>query len=556
MKKLKGFLFASVLCAMLALAGCSDSSSSHNPSTVTGIASSGAAISGTVTLKDANGEELGPENIGADGSFTFIVDGLTPPFVIKAEAGEERWFSYAAGPGKANVNPLTMLALAMAMESGDPEDAYEDPSEVTDDAIASALGEVQALFANIFEGFGVDEDFDPFSGDCTVNHDGIDALFDALDFTVAEGNLTITKKATSSVVVDETPVAGIDPDAPLSDNVTTDLLWGTYNYCYLFFDTPAGGNGSYAGAGYMTFVTDTTYTAVEESPSSGTYPGVYARDLSGVITFDGISSEPGFMTLDRDIVVMPDMDDSDGDDVGISILCKRDTSLTAADISGTYLVMELGRMTVDGNAYATSEIAVLAFNGSGGYTAEGGESGTYSVDAGTGRITVNSPDGALTGMVAKGGDVIVVPEYYPADQEAAISILVRTSSKDGWSVSSLNGEYYLSELYSDLEVAPGAGATAAYTAITALTMAGGVTTGPIHHSYPDGETVVTTYETFTSHDEAQLTLDYFVVAGEAEDEDLLGIATRDGEFFVMMSDEEGLDDAGICLGVKTIFPED
>jgi hypothetical protein len=75
----------------------------------------------------------------------------------------------------------------MAVESGDPEDAYADPSEVADDAIASALDDVQALFANLFAGFGVDEDFDPFTGNCTVNHDGIDALFDALDFTVAEG---------------------------------------------------------------------------------------------------------------------------------------------------------------------------------------------------------------------------------------------------------------------------------------------------------------------------------------------------------------------------------
>ncbi len=554
MKKLKGFLFASVLCTLLALAGCSDSSSSNNPSTVTGIASSGAAISGTVTLKDANGQELGPENIGADGSFTFVVDGLTPPFVIKAEAGEERWFSYAAGPGTANVNPLTMLALAMAMESGDPEDAYADPSEVTDDAIASALGDVQALFANIFNGFGVDEDFDPFSGDCTVNHDGIDALFDALDFTVAEGNLTITKKATSSVVVDETPVAGIDPDAPLSDNVTTDLLWGTYNYCYLFFDTPAGGNGSNAGAGYMTFVTDTTYTAVEESPSSGTYSGEYARNVAGVITFDGNSSEPGFMTFDREIVVMPDMDALDGD-VGISILCKRDTSLTAADISGTYLLMELGRETVSGTAYAASEIVVAAFNGSGGYTAEG-ESGTYSIDAGTGRITVNSPDGSLSGMVAKGGDVIVVPFYDESAAEAQISVLVRTSSKDAWSVSSLNGEYYLSELYSDTTVAPLAGATAVYTARANLTMANGAATGWFYDSYEGIEEVPTTYEAFTSHDEAQLTLDYFVVAGEVEDEDLLGIATRDGQFFVMMSDADEPDEAGISLGVKTVFPED
>lgn len=547
MKKIGGFVFSLAMCAMLALVGCSSSSSSSSAPTVAGIASTGAAISGTVTLKDATGEELGPQDIGADGSFSFDVTGLTPPFVIKAEAGEERWFSYAAGPGTANVNPLTMLALAMAVESGDPEDAYDDPSEVSDDAIASSLEDVQALFANLFRGFGVDTAFDPFTGDCTVNHDGIDAFFDALDFTVAEGFLTITKKATSSPVIGETPIGEINPAEPL-DDVSTDLLWGTYNYCYLFFDTPAGGNESDAGAGYMTFVTDTTWTAVEESPSSGTYSGEYAMAVPGVFTFDGNSSEPGFMTPDREIIVMPDMDALDGD-VGISILCKRDTSLTAADISGTYLLMELGRETVDETAYAESEIAVITFDGSGGYIAEG-ESGTYSVDAGTGRITVDG--GALTGMVAKGGDVIVAPFYDESAAEAQISVLVRTSSKDPWSVSSLNGNYYLSELYSapvvDKDIP---NVYAAYTVSSELSMNNGAVSGHFIDSAGDEYGSNATYVTANSHpDEPGLALDYFLVEGA-----FLGIASPDGEFFVMTSenfDPEGSEEAGISLGVKTL----
>lgn len=69
MKKIGGFVFSLAMCAMLALAGCSSSSSSSSAPTVSGIASTGAAISGTVTLKDATGEELGPQDIGADGSF-------------------------------------------------------------------------------------------------------------------------------------------------------------------------------------------------------------------------------------------------------------------------------------------------------------------------------------------------------------------------------------------------------------------------------------------------------------------------------------------------------
>jgi hypothetical protein len=545
MKKLGGFLFSLTACALLALAGCSSSSSSSSAPTVAGIASTGAAISGTVTLKDATGEELGPQDIGADGSFSFDVTGLTPPFVIKAEAGEERWFSYAAGPGTANVNPLTMLALAMAMESGDPEDAYADPSEVTDDAIASALDDVQALFANLFAGFGVGEDFDPFTGDCTVNHRGIDALFDDLDITIdSTGNLKVAPK--------DSPETPLLPATPLSEIAETspveDALWGTYNYCYLFFDTPTGGNESDAGTGSMTFVTDGTYTAVEESPSSGTY----SIDAPGEFVFDSNPNEPGFMTPDREIMVMPDMDASGGNDVGISILCKRDTSLTAADISGTYLLMELGRETVSGTAYAASEIAVIAFNGSGGYTAEEGESGTYTVDADTGRITVNTPDGALTGMVAKGGDVIVAPFYDESAAEAQISVLVRTSSKDPWSVSSLNGNYYLSELYSapvvDKDIP---NVYAAYTVSSELSMNNGAVSGHFIDSAGDEYGSNATYVTANSHpDEPGLALDYFLVEGA-----FLGIASPDGEFFVMTSenfDPIGSEEAGISLGVKTL----
>jgi hypothetical protein len=58
--------------------------------------------------------------------------------------------------------------------------------------------------------------------------------------------------------------------------------------------------------------------------------------------------------------------------------------------------------------------------------------------------------------------------------------------------------------------------------------------------------------TANSHpDEPGLALDYFLVGGG-----FLGIASPDGEFFVMTSenyDPEGSEDAGISLGVKGVF---
>ena len=543
MRKISGLLFAFVLCAMLALAGCSDSSS-HSASTVSGIASSGAALSGTVTLKDANGEELGPEDIGEDGSFTFVVDGLAPPFVIKATAGDKSWYSYAAGPGTANVNPLTTLVLTMAA-------GVSDPAEVDDDDLENARQALQAIFANFYEAFGVDEDFNPFTGDCTVNHDGIDAFFDTIGIDMgSDGSVTVVMKKTQTPVL-ETTVSGITGQDPIDDTVTSELVWGTYNYCYLYFDTPTGGNASDTGSGSMTFVTDGTWTAVEETPSSEAYGGEYSMVALGKFVFDGNADEPGFMTPDREIVVMPDMDATDGD-VGISILCKRDTSLSASDISGNYLIMELGRMTDGGNAYAASEIALIAFNGSGGYSVEG-ESGTYTVSASTGRITVNTPEGTVRGMVAKGGDVIVVPEQNPATREAGISVMVRTSSKDVWNESSLNGDYYLAELYSNSQVVANIpDPYAAYTVWSELIMNNGAISGHFLDSAGDEDDEVTAaYQTYNSHEEALVNLDYFLVEGT-----FLGIATPDGEFFVMMNDADEPEEAGISLGVKTVFIPD
>jgi hypothetical protein len=551
MKKLGEFVFLLATCTLLALAGCSDSSSSHSAPTVSGIASTGAAIDGTVTLKDATGEEVGPQDIEPDGSFSFDVSGLTVPFVIKATAtdGTQNWYSYASDSGTGNVNPLTTLVLAMAVDSGDPADAYTDPSVVSDDKCDSALDNAQALFADLFSGFGVGEDFDPFTGDCTVNHDGIDALFDALDITVADGSLAITNKVDEIRLIDNTPIGDIDPDQPLKD-VTDDLLWGTYNYCYLSFDTPTGGNGSDVGAGYLTFVADGTYTAVEETSSSGE-TGEENGEYVYQKKFSLDSGEEVFLTPDREIAVVLDKNAVEGDDVGFTILCKRDTSLTAADISGDYLVMELGRETTDGTAYAESGIVeVITFNGSGGYTGEEG-SGTYTVDANTGRITVDG--GTLQGMVAKGGDVIVVSEIDSDSGGVGISVLVKTSSDPDWGVSSLNGEYWMAELYSAPEVTTASGNDAVYAVRAALTMEDGYIGGLFLYSTSKNDSVgPIPYIMSSSHPDVPKGLDYFLITEEEDMYEFLGIVSPDGEFFVMTNDVDTPEEAGISLGVKGV----
>ena len=563
MRKRGGFLFVAAVFIMLAFAGCSDSSSSSSDSggqgspptapAVSGIASSGAAIDGTVTLKDISGEELGPQDIGPDGSFSFDVTGLTPPFVIRATDGERSWYSYSPAPGTGNVNPLTTLVLAVAAQVDDPATLYGNPPELTDDALSSALGDVQALFANLFAGFGLDAGFDPFTGDCTVNHDGIDALFDALDITVdSDGGVTVTKKATGDVIMD-TPVSGVNPDEPLEGDVTADLLWGTYNYCHLGFDTPEA--GSDAGAGSVTFVADGSWTSAEEASSSGETgeeSGEYSMVGPGFFELSVDADGPGFMTFDREIAVVTDMND-DGD-VGLTLLCKRDTGLSVSDISGTYLSMNLYRAVTGTHPWAGSEISVVTFDGAGGFIAGAGEehdTGTYAIDPDTGRLTLTVMDDEIDeeitsfAMTAKAGDVIVAPEFSAPD-EVGISVFVRISSKDGWGASSLDGSYYyLSEISSGRNASASPDDTV-YTSIAMLWIDEGSIDALFSYSYEDIDTVSDPYAAYGYHDEAQLALDHFVVDGTD-----LGIATPDGELFVLMDDEDP-DDAGVSLGIKTL----
>ncbi|MFY9398118.1 MAG: hypothetical protein WAR22_07135 [Desulfomonilia bacterium] len=552
MRKRGGFLFVAAVFIMLAFAGCSDSSSSSDsggqgsPPTapaVSGIASSGAAIDGTVTLKDISGEELGPQDIGPDGSFSFDVTGLTPPFVIRATDGARSWYSCSPGPGTANVNPLTTLVLAMAAQTGNPAALYGNPAQITDDAISSALEDIQAFFANLFSGFGLDAGFAPFTGDCTVNHDGIDALFDALEIGISpDGNLSVTRKATGEVLVN-TPITGINPDEPLEDTVTALLLWGTYNYCHLSFDTPAATSKAIAGS--LTFAADGSWTAVEEASSSGDTGderGEYTMAGPGYFMLSAEPDGPGFMTFDREIAVVTDMID-DGN-VGLTVLCRRDSSLSVSDISGTYLSMNLNR--------AGSEISVVTFDGAGRFVAgteEEQRTGTYAIDPDTCRLTLTVMDDEIDeeitsfAMTAKAGDVIVAPEFSAPD-EVGISIFVRISSKDGWGASSLDGSYYyLSEISSRRNASPG---DMAYASIGMLWFNGGFIEALFSYSDRGTEPVSAfPYAVLDYHDELQLAFDHFLV-----DETDLGIATPDGEFFILMDDGDP-EEAGISLGIKT-----
>jgi hypothetical protein len=155
---------ASLLLVLLLFAGCGGgggSSSSSNPVTpstqISGVAAAGAPIIGFAYLKDGNGTTLGPQEIAADGRFSFDVKGLTAPFILQAQgsAGGETYtlHSVALGAGTANINPLTNLVVAAASGGQAPNTVYDNwnSSSTDQQSVDSAVAAIRTALAPLLE---------------------------------------------------------------------------------------------------------------------------------------------------------------------------------------------------------------------------------------------------------------------------------------------------------------------------------------------------------------------------------------------------------------------
>ena len=85
---------------------------------VSGVAATGSAIQGRVYLKDSSGTVEQVADTDANGAFSFNVEGLKAPFLLKAvwesDTGSHELYSFSEGAGRANVNPLSNAAVVAA----------------------------------------------------------------------------------------------------------------------------------------------------------------------------------------------------------------------------------------------------------------------------------------------------------------------------------------------------------------------------------------------------------------------------------------------------------
>ena len=203
------FVLASLylLIVSLGLAGCgSGGGEGVSSQVVSGVASVGAPLAGQVTIKDAAAKTR-TTVIGDDGSYALDVTGMKAPYILEAKGSADgtdyKLYSFTDGPGTANVNPLSSVAVANAAGDADPEHAYQNSDSTSLDkiknrlsrAIADLLKKLQPLLVK----YAADTE-NPITVRYKTDHTRLDAFFDAVKIVIANGTVTITNAKNGAVI--------------------------------------------------------------------------------------------------------------------------------------------------------------------------------------------------------------------------------------------------------------------------------------------------------------------------------------------------------------------
>lgn len=207
-----------VIISML-LFGCSGGhSSTPSAVTVSGVAATGAAVSGTIFLKDSAGHELSV--VTPDGTFTFDVSALSPPFMLKANWNGQTIYSFSTSAGTANITPMTQMIVAAAANGTDLDSLYFTPSLAAYGTIATNLPTATTSIRDALQPLlsTYDADIDPISGTFAANGAGMDSLLDHISVTYGSGTLSVTDKASGSTLFTA-------PISPSMSNCVSAMSW-------------------------------------------------------------------------------------------------------------------------------------------------------------------------------------------------------------------------------------------------------------------------------------------------------------------------------------------
>ncbi|MBE0624365.1 MAG: fibronectin type III domain-containing protein [Burkholderiales bacterium] len=205
---LLGLLFVGGLIAGCGSGGGSGESAAVSSQLVSGVAATGSPLAGQVTLRDSSPERRDKVTVLAgDGSFSIDVSNMQAPFLLRAtgtaDGVSRTLYSFAGQPGRANINPLSSVALANAAGVDDPAAVFDHSDAAALDKLKSgmpaAVATLQSKLQPLLTAFGAGSS-DPVRDTFRADHTGLDAVFDSVRIVLDKGTLTITNATTGALI--------------------------------------------------------------------------------------------------------------------------------------------------------------------------------------------------------------------------------------------------------------------------------------------------------------------------------------------------------------------
>jgi hypothetical protein len=188
-----GLLVLSLLAISVSGCGGGGGGNGTATTTVSGVASTGAPMTGNVFLKDAANNPEMNTTITQNGAFSFDVSGKTAPFMLRAGS----LYSMSSGPGTANINPMTHLMVADAASftnMSTMNNFYNHPNGTTMGTISGRMGtalqDMQQKMASLLSQYGA-ANVNPVTGQIVIGQ-GMDRMFDDVKMTIdSSGNVSM-----------------------------------------------------------------------------------------------------------------------------------------------------------------------------------------------------------------------------------------------------------------------------------------------------------------------------------------------------------------------------
>lgn len=198
---------------MLTLLACGSDTPDNNSSSslLRGTVAIGAAIAGEVTIVDSGGKTYTTSS-DANGKYAIDMLGAFGPYMINVKPMDTSLsilYSYAVGPGIANITQFTSLGLVLAT-SGNLATIFDDwqvnAFNISRSDIDNAVAIINANLATELESAGqTPENFDFFTVDFNADGTGIDAFLDnyQVNFDYNADSYTLTDANGTQISLNE-----------------------------------------------------------------------------------------------------------------------------------------------------------------------------------------------------------------------------------------------------------------------------------------------------------------------------------------------------------------